>query len=77
MRLEQIQAFLTVAETGSFQQAAKRCDVTQSTISRQVQTLETILGVPLFHRTNQVKLTVAGECFMPREIGRASCRERV
>ena len=66
MRLEQIQAFLTVAETGSFQQAAKRCDVTQSTISRQVQTLETILGVPLFHRTNQVKLTVAGECFMPR-----------
>lgn len=66
MRLEQIQAFLTVAETGSFQQAAKRCDVTQSTISRQVQTLETILGVSLFHRTSHVKLTVAGECFIPR-----------
>ncbi len=66
MRLEQIQAFLTVAETGSFQQAAKRCDVTQSTISRQVQTLETILGVSLFHRTSHVKLTIAGECFMPR-----------
>ena len=66
MRLEQIQAFLTVAETGSFQLSAKRCDVTQSTISRQVQTLETILGVSLFHRTSHVKLTVAGECFMPR-----------
>jgi DNA-binding transcriptional LysR family regulator len=66
MRLEQIQAFLTVAETGSFQLSAKRCDVTQSTISRQIQTLETTLGVSLFHRTSHVKLTVAGECFMPR-----------
>jgi DNA-binding transcriptional LysR family regulator len=66
MRLEQIQAFLTVAETGSFQQAAKRCDVTQSTISRQVQSLETILNVSLFHRTSHVKLTIAGECFLPR-----------
>ena len=66
MRLEQIRAFLTVAETGSFQLSAKRCNVTQSTISRQVQTLETTLGVSLFHRTSHVKLTIAGECFMPR-----------
>ena len=66
MRLEQIQAFLTVADTGSFQQAAKRCEVTQSTISRQIQTLEGILGMPLLHRTSQVKLTVAGERFLPR-----------
>jgi DNA-binding transcriptional LysR family regulator len=66
MRLEQIQAFLTVADTGSFQQAAKRCEITQSTVSRQIQTLETILGVPLLHRTSQVKLTIAGERFLPR-----------
>ena len=66
MRLEQIQAFLTVADTGSFQQAAKRCEVTQSTISRQIQTLEGILGMPLLHRASQVKLTVAGERFLPR-----------
>ncbi len=66
MRLEQIQAFLTVADTGSFQQAAKRCKVTQSTISRQIQTLEGILGMPLLHRASQVKLTVAGERFLPR-----------
>ena len=66
MRLEQIQAFLTVADTGSFQQAAKRCEVTQSTISRQIQTLEGILGMPLLHRTSQVKLTIAGERFLPR-----------
>ena len=66
MRLEQIQAFLTVADTGSFQQAAKRCAITQSTVSRQIQTLETILGVPLLHRSSQVKLTIAGERFLPR-----------
>jgi DNA-binding transcriptional LysR family regulator len=65
MRLEQLQAFLAVAETGSFQQAARKCDVTQSTISRQIQGLEATLGMPLLHRTAQAKLTVAGEQFLP------------
>lgn len=66
MRLEQLQAFLAVAETGSFQQATRRCQVTQSTISRQIQGLEAELGLPLFYRTSQAKLTVAGERFLPR-----------
>ncbi len=65
MRLEQLQAFLAVAETGSFQQAAKKCGFTQSTISRQVQALEAALGLPLFHRNVQAKLTLAGERFLP------------
>lgn len=73
MRLEQLQAFLAVAETGSFQQATKQCQVTQSTISRQIQGLETELGLPLFHRTSQAKLTVAGERFLPR--ARKICQE--
>ncbi|NJO46746.1 MAG: LysR family transcriptional regulator [Oscillatoriales cyanobacterium RM2_1_1] len=65
MRLEQLQSFLAVAETGSFQQAARQCGVTQSTISRQVQGLEAELGLSLFHRTAQAKLTVGGERFWP------------
>lgn len=73
MRLEQLQAFLAVAETGSFQQATQRCQVTQSTISRQIQGLETELGLPLFHRNSQAKLTVAGERFLPR--ARKICQE--
>lgn len=73
MRLEQLQAFLAVAETGSFQQAAQRCQVTQSTISRQIQGLEAELGLPLFHRTSQARLTVAGERFLPR--ARKICQE--
>ncbi|HEY9851802.1 MAG TPA: LysR family transcriptional regulator [Leptolyngbyaceae cyanobacterium] len=66
MRLEQLQAFLAIAETGSFQQAARKCGVTQSTISRQIQSLEADVGLSLFHRSNQAKLTLAGERFLPR-----------
>jgi DNA-binding transcriptional LysR family regulator len=65
MRLEQLQAFLAVAETSSFQQAARQCQVTQSTISRQIQGLEADLGMPLLHRSSQVKLTIAGDRFLP------------
>jgi DNA-binding transcriptional LysR family regulator len=73
MRLEQLKAFLAVAETGSFQQAAHQCNVTQSTVSRQIQGIESELGVALFHRSAQAKLTVAGEQFFPR--ARRICQE--
>ena len=73
MRLEQLQAFLAVADTGSFQEAARRCGVTQSTVSRQIQALETELKASLFHRTAQTKLTVGGECLLQR--ARKICQE--
>lgn len=73
MRLEQLQAFLAVAETGNFQQAARTCGVTQSTISRQIQALEADLGVLLFHRSANAKLTVGGERFLLR--ARKICQE--
>ncbi len=73
MRLEQLQAFLKVAELGSFQQAALQSEVTQSTISRQIQGLEGQLKCQLFHRGGQAKLTVAGEMFVRR--ARKICRE--
>ncbi|MEM9923499.1 MAG: LysR family transcriptional regulator [Cyanobacteria bacterium P01_D01_bin.50] len=65
MRLEQLQAFLAIVENGSFQKAAQKCSVTQSTISRQIQALEADLGFELFHRSNQSKLTWAGETLLP------------
>ena len=73
MRLEQLQAFLAVADSGSFQEAARRCGVTQSTVSRQIQALETELKTSLFHRTAQTKLTVGGECLLQR--ARKICQE--
>jgi DNA-binding transcriptional LysR family regulator len=66
MRIEQLQAFLAVVMTGSFQRAAVQCGVTQSTISRQIQGLEEDLGMPLFYRGNQNKLTVAGDSLLPK-----------
>ena len=73
MRLEQLQAFLAVADTGSFQAAAKQCGITQSTVSRQIRAIEDSLGVPLFHRTAQSKLTLAGNSLLPRAT--RICRE--
>ncbi|MEO0947766.1 MAG: LysR family transcriptional regulator [Cyanobacteria bacterium J06641_5] len=73
MRIEQLQAFLAVAETGNFGQAARRCNVTQSTVSRQIQALEAELGLPLFHRSTQAKPTVAGDRLLPR--ARKICQE--
>ncbi|BAY63169.1 transcriptional regulator NtcB [Calothrix brevissima NIES-22] len=73
MRLEQLQAFIAIADTGSFQQAARKCGVTQSTISRQIQALEADLGIELFHRTTHAKLTLGGERLLPRV--RKICQE--
>lgn len=73
MRIEQLQAFLAVTHTGNFGQAAQKCGVTQSTISRQIQSLESHLGMPLFHRTAHAKLTLAGEQLLPR--ARKICQE--
>ncbi|MGF1650616.1 MAG: LysR family transcriptional regulator [Hyphomicrobiaceae bacterium] len=56
--------FLTVAETGTFVDAAKRMNLTQSTVSARIKTLEDQLGQPLFHRSKYgAELTNAGEQF--------------
>ena len=73
MRIEQLQAFLAITETGSFQQAARTCDCTQSTISRQIQSLEEDLGISLFHRHHHAKLTIGGERLLPH--ARKICTE--
>lgn len=73
MRLEQLQAFLAIAETGSFQKAARLCGVTQSTISRQIQGLEANLGIRLFHRSARAQLTLGGDRLFPH--ASRICRE--
>ncbi len=56
--------FLTVSETGSFIDSARRLNVTQSTISARVKGLEDLLGRPLFERSSSgAELTPAGEQF--------------
>ncbi len=45
-----IQSFLAVAETGSLSSAARRLHCSQPTVGRQIQSLETDLGITLFER---------------------------
>lgn len=57
-----LQAFVTVADSGSFTAAAHRLNSTQSTVSQQVARLEDTLSKPLFDRgARPVRLTPAGE----------------
>lgn len=57
-----LDAFLSVAETGSFRQSAEQLHVSQPTISTRIRHLEDVLMVKLFHRTTRrVVITDAGE----------------
>jgi len=61
MDIPAIQAFLAVAETGSFSRAAERVFITQPAVSKRISSLEASLGVPLFDRIGRsVQLTDAG-----------------
>ncbi len=56
--------FLIVAETGSFIHAARKMNLTQSTVSARIKGLEDMLGRPLFERSKSgAELTGAGEQF--------------
>ena len=60
-----LRSFVAVAENGGFTRAAKMLNSTQSTISAQIQRLESEAGRPLFMRnTRSVQLTAAGETLL-------------
>jgi len=62
MNLRDLQYLIAVAETGHFGKAAKRCFVSQPTLSSQIKKLEDKLGVKVFERTNRsVNITPVGE----------------
>ena len=66
-RFDVIQAFVKVAETGSFSEAARRLGLSKSMISRQVSALEAELGVRLLHRTTRsLSPTEAGRAYLER-----------
>lgn len=57
---KQCEAFLGVAETGSFEQAAVRLHLTPSAVSLRVRALETALGEALIVRGRPCRTTHAG-----------------
>jgi DNA-binding transcriptional LysR family regulator len=67
MNIDSLQSFLDVAETSSFSIAGMRSDLTQSTVSARIRSLEENLGVRLFHRSRSgVELTFEGQQFRPQ-----------
>jgi len=57
-----MRTFIRIVESGSLSAAARQLDTTQATVSRRLQSLETLLGVRLlFRTTHAMKLTDDGE----------------
>jgi LysR family transcriptional regulator, glycine cleavage system transcriptional activator len=64
--LKTLPAFEIAAERLSFTAAAGELHLTHGAVSRQIQALESHLGVPLFRRSNRrIELTEAGVAFLP------------
>ncbi|MES2113735.1 MAG: LysR family transcriptional regulator [Pseudomonadota bacterium] len=60
-----IEAFVSVAETQSFAETARRMRLSKSVITTRVQQLEQFVGSPLFHRnTRNVQLSEIGQAFV-------------
>ena len=66
MDIQNIRAFIMVAETGSFSRAAEKLFITQPAISKRIASLEFNLDCKLFDRLGKnILLTQAGEALIP------------
>src|SRR5256714_11218762 len=62
IELRQLRYFMRLAEELSFSRAAKKANISQSSMTEQLQRLEDVLGVRLVDRNRRnVRLTPAGE----------------
>lgn len=67
MDTQHLQAFIAIAETGSFSAAAERLHLTQPAVSKRIAILEEQLHNSLFDRIGrQISLTQAGHSLLPR-----------
>lgn len=67
MDLANLNAFIAIAELGSFSDAAERLHLTQPAVSKRIANLEQQLGIRLFDRLGrEIGLTEAGRALLPR-----------
>jgi molybdenum-dependent DNA-binding transcriptional regulator ModE len=66
MQMSQVRYFLTLCEEQNFTRAAKRCGVSQPSLTNAIKRLEQTLGGPLFHRDRRnIELTELGRVVKP------------
>ena len=66
-KLNAMQLFVRVAETGSFTAVADQLDVARSVVTRQISALEKQLGIKLMTRsTRSLTLTTAGSAYLEK-----------
>jgi LysR family transcriptional regulator, hydrogen peroxide-inducible genes activator len=65
MQMQQISYFLALCEERSFTRAAKRCGISQPSLTNAIMALEQELGGALFQRKPIVALTVLGDAVHP------------
>lgn len=70
MKLQQLRAFVAIADNGTVRAAARQLGLTQPALSKALQQLEEELSVPLVHRTARgASLTNYGQAVLARARG--------
>ena len=77
MNLKQMEYFVAAAEQLNFTRAAKKCFISQTAMTLQIQSLEEKIGVPLFVRDNRILLPVGGFLYFSGILQKSSriCRD--
>lgn len=66
MDIQNLSAFISVSDTGSFSRAAEKLFITQPAVSKRIHALEQELNVQLFDRIGRsIQLTEAGQALLP------------
>lgn len=66
MTIDELLAFVTVAESGGFTEASRRLNLSQPAVSRRIRELERSIGAPLYERAGRrMRLTTAGRTLLP------------
>jgi monoterpene epsilon-lactone hydrolase len=67
VEVRHLRAFAAVADELNFSRAAERLYLSQPALSRQIRTLERVIGCELLRRsTHRVELTLAGDALLER-----------
>ena len=67
LKLDGLASFVTIAESGSISEAARRLHLSKSIVSERLAEIERALGAPLLHRTTRkITLTEDGAAFLEK-----------